>query len=156
MCDKPDLTNHYNYQELDDCECLICVEYRKVRAEDLANPSPYWVTKKDQLTETRKNYMSTCAKRDLLCEISYMLTASNDVSKMPNIDNVDFKNGLLDFIWDIVTDKRDLKSGWWYITAQGVTLKEWIDLYQFQKYSNIKESDINKNLIRWLDLEEVL
>lgn len=145
-----DIHNHYNYQEITDCECIICDNQRKSRAVEMANPEVFWLSSNTVMSDTCKRYRSDTSKRDLLSELSFVCSVSNDISKELTLDNIDFKTSFLIWIWNILIAEKPEDDDWWAINAPLISLSDWINMYRYMHHSCPNDYKYNKKLFKWL------
>jgi hypothetical protein len=120
----PPPTSHFNYDEMDDCQCALCTDYRQAVTE-----YKYWVayTAKDtqdcdcfycQRKAGSLEYLRIAtAKREIYSELSFLTKGSPS------------HPSFMKWMSGVITHNED-KSGWWSQVAYNKPLKFWMLQWQ--------------------------
>ena len=94
-------TEHYDYDDLESCDCELCTRFREARTVYRALEGGY-LNKEDQAKKIKMNYIAATNKRDLYCELAFRMRNEND--------------GVLFLRWLFTQIVKSPKSpGWWAI-----------------------------------------
>lgn len=94
-------TEHYDYDDLESCDCELCTRFREARTAYRALEGGY-LNKEDRAKKIKINYIAATNKRDLYCEFSFRMRNEND--------------GVLFLRWLFTLIVKSPKSsGWWAI-----------------------------------------
>ena len=94
-------TEHYDYDDLESCDCELCTRFREARTVYRALEGGY-LNKEDRAKKIKMNYIAATNKRDLYCEFSFRMRNEND--------------GVLFLRWLFTLIVKSPKSsGWWAI-----------------------------------------